>query len=502
MTKTKMLKSFLVLMLFFGGVADCQIAIPTEFGEKFHTACEKAFAQKLAPGFAIGIVVNDSVLYQKGFGYADISNELAASENSRFYIASTTKALTALAVLSLTEEGLLSLDAPISRYLAELSLRPPLDADSITIKELLAHTHGIDDRGPVVLRTAFTGQFEKGELPTFLKYHEARKEPGEFRYGNIGYNVLGMVIEAVTGKDWKTVVEERVLTPIGMSSTTANISTVPFEELALPYRSTAIGYDKLYLAKADVNMHAAGGHFSTVHDMTRFLRAMINDGKINNESIFDSALIQSSRVPLTSQDRSFWEYKRFAWSPGWDVCEFRGENAYTRFGSFDGYFSYLGYFPDRRIGLVAYANETDLGGELINLATSYAIDLLCGHKNADSIFATELDNLTKVKSDYLAEYTQELATRAERQKEPLPFPLETYAGTYQNNVLGTMDWKMLDSQLVVEMGVAQCESEIYDAEQNQLRVELIGGGSVVSFEFSDGTATSFKMLGFTFERVK
>jgi CubicO group peptidase (beta-lactamase class C family) len=465
-------------------------------------AINTAFSQELSPGFAIGIVVNDEIIYQKGFGYADLKNKIEVKENTGFYIASTTKALTALAALSLVNDGLLSLDAPISDYLPELSLSPPLNPDSISVLDLLAHTHGIDNRGPVVLRTAFTGQFEKNELSGFLSYHNAEKEQGVFRYGNIGYNILGMVMEAVTKKDWKSVVQERVLFPVGMTGTSAFISTINPNNLALPHKRTESGFEELYLSKKDANMHAAGGHFSTIQDMSKFLLAMINNGRIGNDQIFPADLILLSRQPISVQDRSFWEYKRFAWSPGWDICEFRSDTVYTRFGSYGGYFSYLGYCPGNKFGIVAFTNESELGPTLIKLTTSYAIDLLRGRMEADSLFTSGVAGLAEVKSKYFKEKSADLEKRAERQKTALPFPLQSYVGTYRNDVMGTMVWKLDDSQLKVEMGVAQCQAEIFSADENALRVELMGGGSVVTFKFTDGNPESLEFLGFEFKRVK
>jgi hypothetical protein len=68
--------------------------------------------------------------------------------------------------------------------------------------------------------------------------------------------------------------------------------------------------------------------------------------------------------------------------------------------------------------------------------------------------------------------------------------------------MGTMVWKLDDSQLKVEMGVAQCQAEIFSADENALRVELMGGGSVVTFKFTDGNPESLEFLGFEFKRVK
>ena len=117
------------------------------------------FAGKLvdmgaAPGIGLAIVQDDWVLYTRGFGVADMDAGRRVDTETAFYIASSTKALTATAVVTLADRELIDLHAPITTYVPELRFRPPLDAESVTVHDLLTMTHGIHQGlGPVVFRT-------------------------------------------------------------------------------------------------------------------------------------------------------------------------------------------------------------------------------------------------------------------------------------------------------------------------------------------------------------
>lgn len=109
-------------------------------------------------------------MHARGFGVADVDARRGVDTETAFYIASTTKAITATAVIALADRGLIDLNAPITAYVPELRFQPPLDADAVTVHDLLTMTHGIrQGLGPVVFRTAFTGDFTHAQLIDALR---------------------------------------------------------------------------------------------------------------------------------------------------------------------------------------------------------------------------------------------------------------------------------------------------------------------------------------------
>ncbi|MEO6447495.1 MAG: serine hydrolase domain-containing protein, partial [Gemmatimonadaceae bacterium] len=234
----------------------------------------------LAPGLGVAITQGDRVAYAAGFGSADMESGRPVEVSTPFYIASSTKSLTALAAVLRASRGALDLHAPISRYLPTLRLRPPLSADFITVEDLLTLTHGIDDGGPVVTRTAYTGDFTPELLLQLLGQYPPSRSGRDFVYGNLGYNILGMVLETNAGAGWKEVVNQEVMRPVGMSGTTAYVSRVAPQQMAQPHAGTPEGFRRIVLGKADANMHAAGGHFATPRDLARYVAAQQSGGML------------------------------------------------------------------------------------------------------------------------------------------------------------------------------------------------------------------------------
>ncbi|HEX6063658.1 MAG TPA: serine hydrolase domain-containing protein, partial [Longimicrobiales bacterium] len=222
----------------------------------------------VAPGLAIAVVRGNEPVLIKGYGYADLERKRPVTPTTGFYIASITKTFTALTMKLMEQRGLLQLYDPVSKYLPRLVLAPGLSADSITLVQLLTHTHGIDNSGPVVALTAFNGVHTNARLLELMREHKPGESGRNFRYTNVGFNLAGLIIDEVTDDTWKNVMQKDVLDPIGMKDTRASISRYDSAQLAMPYAAAGDGgFRRIQYAKGDGNMHAAGGLISTAQDL-------------------------------------------------------------------------------------------------------------------------------------------------------------------------------------------------------------------------------------------
>jgi CubicO group peptidase (beta-lactamase class C family) len=193
-------------------------------------------ALDMSPGAGIVVVRDTRIIYMQGIGWADVEARRPFTPSTVFYIASTTKSFTGLTAAILDAAGRFSLDAPLARYLPDVRLRAPLDPRAITIRSLLTHTHGIENVGPVTLRLAHTGQYaDNDELVRLLAEHPAAASGTTYRYGNIGYNVAALAMDAATGASWKDVLQQTLFAPLEMANTTAYVSKFPRDRLATPY---------------------------------------------------------------------------------------------------------------------------------------------------------------------------------------------------------------------------------------------------------------------------
>jgi len=478
-----------------------------------------AFAQRVidlrvAPGLGIAVSRGDRVVWAAGFGVADMQTGRAVDEGTAFYIASSTKALTATAVVLKAARGEIDLAAPIDRYVPGLRFRAPLDAAEVTIADLLSMSDGIEGGGPVVIRTAYSGEFTPALLVELLADYGPAEDGRAFQYDNLPFNILGLALDPDEPHGWKTVVAREVLEPLGMERTSASLSSLDPEAIAMPHAIvSAAGWERIPLGKADANLHAAGGHFATPRDLARFLAAHASGGLLEGERVFPTAAIESMHATHATQDRDFGPFHRFGWGYGWDLGTWNGRTIVHRFGSFAGYRSHLSFEPATGIGVVVLVNGGGPASPASDLVATYVYDRLREDNVPTSPDPRALMELAAEYERKLAELEVRRAT-AEREaaaaletrrarQAPLPHPVEDYAGTYRSPRLGTMTWRVGDEGLRVAMGVAGSPAEVYDAAKNQLRVELTGGGTVVAFEFppAGGPATALVIEGERFERI-
>ena len=246
----------------------------------------------IAPGIGLAVSQGDRVVHAAGFGMADLDAGRAVDEGTLFYIGSSTKALTATAIVAIAARGEIDLDAPVDRYVPGLRFAPPLDVADVSVADLLSMTDGIEAGGPVVVRTAYTGEFTPEILVELLASYGPNEDGTAFEYDNLPFNILGLALDPNDGHGWKAVVAREVLEPLGMEETSATLSTLDPGRIAMPHAIAGEeGWARIPLGKADANLHAAGGHFATPRDLARFVAAHASRGTLEGRRVFSEDVI-------------------------------------------------------------------------------------------------------------------------------------------------------------------------------------------------------------------
>jgi CubicO group peptidase (beta-lactamase class C family) len=458
------------------------------------------FALDLAPGMSIAVVRDTQVIYAKGFGWADVEARRPVTPQTIFYIASTTKSFTGLAATLLDEQGRIDLDAPLSRYLPTAKLQAPLDPDSITLRSLLSHTHGIGNDGPIVFRTAFTGEHTNDQLLTLLAAHPPQTSGGQvsrgYVYGNIGYNVAALAMDVTLRESWRDVLQRTIFQPLGMTSTSAYVSRMPRERLAQPYRWEPTGFARLPYGKGDGNMQAAGGLVSTAADMARWLEAHINGGVVDGRRIFSATAIAEThrRQATLSQNPRGLALNGYGF--GWQIGTLGPDTILNHGGGFSGFSTSMSFMPQRRIGVVVMANDNGTGSALTALAARAVYAKLISGESFSA------DSLARLRAEAAGVRDRVAADRARRAARPqtLPFPIEAYAGTYENELYGRVVFSVVNGKLEARSGQAWSAVEVFDGANNALRVELTGSGNVARFVIENGRGVSVEIAGVVFRR--
>jgi CubicO group peptidase (beta-lactamase class C family) len=306
-----------------------------------------------APGVSVGVVRDGHLVWSAHVGSARLAPAaVPADDDTQFMIGSVTKTFTALAVMSLRDEGLLSLDDTLETYL------PGTTHARVPLRQMLAHASGLQ-REPVgniweslaaPERDEFLAGVEKAEQ--VLPPHHA------FHYSNLAYGLLGEVVERVTGSDWEQVVRERVLTPLGMTRT----GLTPADDRALgyqvdPYAGTA-REEPLFALGATAPF---GGLWSTVADLSRYAAyvAAPDDRVVRPETVEEMCR------PIIMTDVDGWSG---AYGLGFGMGR-RGDRVYVGHGgAMPGFLTGLRVRRKEGVGAVVLANATS-GALTLKLAT-------------------------------------------------------------------------------------------------------------------------------------
>lgn len=491
-------------------IATCSLRAQKPSKDKaFEKAADKFYKTSFeelgsVPGVSIVVVQGEKTLYKRGFGYADLEKKLKASAESNFYIASSTKSFTALLASLMDQEGIIKLDDPLSKYFPEVDFPKSVPADQIKIRDLMTHTSGIDNT-PIGFRVAYTGNHD---FPTRLKlmnYCQANEVGhGNFSYTNVGYNIYAIILEKVTGKNWRDHLEERIFSPLGMNHTSGYISRGEKEnwEMASPYMGRSeSNIEKVYLSKRDNTMQAAGGLITNGDDLANWLKVQINDGKLNGKQLFPEEIIKVNRSTWVKGSTRNPIFDGKGYGMGWQTGSYQGEKAVWHFGGFPGFLTHISYMPEKKIGVAVMVNEGIAGNRLKDLYAAFAYDYLLGKIKDDGDFmeqSRELMGQIKQVQERIAKHDADLAKRTWQ----LSLPFKDYRGTFENERFGKIEIKMKGDDLFMEYGNLHCVPTPY-TEENTVRVGWIpGSGRVVPFVIEDGEVKGLRYLGEVFTKVK
>jgi len=443
------------------------------------------------PGFALAIYTPEGT-YMRGFGVTDIETGEAVSADTAFYIASTTKAFTGLAMNVLHHRGELNLDMSIADFAPELQFAKAVTADAIKLRDLLTHTHGIDNQ-PLVFRSAFSGQHTPDGNWALLETDTTRNKDaplGRFQYTNAGYNILTVLTDRQLNLEWQDLLAREIFSPAGMEHTSARMSDAitdgwfvakPHQAGAFPEGDGFVGrVARLTTEKNDSNMQSAGGMIMSANDAARWLELLVEDGKIDGRQIIPVDAIQGARAELVSVDSEGGGYTRDYYGLGWYIGAYKGDTIISHGGGFAGYSTRISYMPERKIGVASFANESTLGAQLPVIINNYVYDRLTGRANARKTVEERISRLRTSADRLLEGVIQERRRRAAREWA-LTQPFENYAGTYVNQTWGDIEFFANANGLSWQAGQLKGDTEPFP-QTDTARIELIpGNGTVAGF---------------------
>ncbi len=314
------------------------------------------------PGAAIAVVRNGRIVKVEGYGLANVELNVPATKETVFEIGSVTKQMTAAAIMLLVEEGRVNVDARIGKYLPNA----PEAWNNVTVRHLLTHTSGIKSYTGIASGFELTKRLKRDEFVKAIGAYPLEFAPGaRWNYSNSGYNLLGFIIESVTGASYWDFMRTRIFTPLGM-----NMTTDRDPKFIVPNRATGYEWQDNRLVGRDYDLtdvFSAGAIISTVVDLAKWDAAWRGDAFLKKESK------EKIWTPMVLNDG-----KPYPYGFGWNVTEFRGHRLVSHGGQTAGFAANISRYVNDNLTIIVLTNLGDqgLGGNVARgIAKIYLPDI-------------------------------------------------------------------------------------------------------------------------------
>lgn len=301
-------------------------------------------------GFSVAVVQNGQLAMVKGYGLTAGNGGRPVTPETVFPLASTTKPITVTAILQLRDQGRLDLDDPVQKHLPWFRVADAEASRQITIRHLITHTSGIPEVGGTLLlqNPSVAGSAEEGVRA--LANIKLFAPPGQtYRYSNLGYSTLGLIVEQVSGKPFDVYLQEQILGPLGMAKTATLLNKLPQADAAVLHVRHFLGQDEVDPLATPWLVPAGAGPVSTPSDMAKFLVAHMEAGPVQLLGPATLAEAHTGSAPKGNGE---------LYGLGWMVKGLNGTRLVYHSGGTYGAMSWVGMLPDQKAGVVVMGNLT------------------------------------------------------------------------------------------------------------------------------------------------
>jgi CubicO group peptidase (beta-lactamase class C family) len=482
----------LVLLTLLSGVgAAAAQAKPLQGFDAYVT---RSMAAWKIPGLAIAIVRNDSVVLAKGYGVKTLGRPDPVTPRTLFAIGSSSKAFTALAVAMLVDEGKLKWDDRATQHLPGFQMYDPYVTRELTVRDLLTHRSGLAASDLLVFQPRMT----RDSILYRVRYV---KPTWSFRshygYQNVMYLAAGQIAARLSGsgRTWDDVIRDRIFTPLGMTHSNTSVSALEgLPDVATPHDEIDDTVRTVPYFNLDP-IAPAGSINSSVRDMAQWVRFQLAGGKVAGKPLVSAAAFGETRTPQTIVPlEGFWKIAiqdahLLNYGLGWYLHDYHGRLIVEHGGNIDGMTALVALLPEERTGLVVLSN---LDGNDLTYALMYRVfDAYLGRppKDWSAVMLKASEELSQQGEQ------QEKAKEAKRITGTTPaLPLQKYAGTYTDTLLGDAVVRKERAGLVFQYGrlVADMEHWQHETFRAAFRDRRLGKMDITFTIDAEGKADELK----------
>jgi len=438
-----------MIILLITGSAISESPLP----ENIDSYIAKVMETFKVPGVCVAVVKDGQVLLAKGYGIKEIGKDDPVDEETLFGIASNTKAFTATALAILVEEGKLKWDGRVIDYLPGFRLADPYVTQELTIKDLLVHRSGLGlGAGDLLWWPSST--YDRKEIVRRLRFIPLKTSfRNTYAYDNVLYTVAGEVIEQVSGTVWEEFVRQRILGPVGMTTTDVRHSAgaLKGQNIAATH---ALVDGKLVQVKpfTSDNVNPAGGIHSNARDMARWMIVQLDSGRLGEKGrLFSEKSARMLWTPVTPKPLNEYDSEPVLkqteflfYALGFNVQDYRGRKLISHTGGLPGYLSRMAMIPSEKLGITVLTNQESSAA--FNAITFHILDHYLDAEQFDWL------NAYKTYNEYRnRKLDQEIRlAEAARNKNSRPsLLLEKYAGLYRDAWYGDIGIRFENGKLEI-----------------------------------------------------
>jgi len=393
------------------------------------------------PGIAVAVVKDDKVIHMKGYGVSSIATGKKMDENTLFAIASNSKAFTSAALGILVDEGKISWNTKVIDIIPEFRLYDSYVTADFNIKDLLTHRSGMGLGAGDLMMWPDSASFTRQDIIHNLRF---LKQTSSFRtkydYDNLLYIVAGVVVERVSGMSWEAFIEERIMQPLGMTMSAASINRIKDRTNIIDAHVPVDGVLQV-VAKHKSEVHnPAGGIFSSVADMSKWVIMQMNNGKYGQnleKQIFSEEVHNEMWTPQTIipvRGRTTYNTHFSGYGLGWGLSDVNGYLQASHTGGLMGIVTQVTLIPELRLGIIVFTNQQE--GAAFTAITNTIKDSYFGIKGVDRVKDLH-ERVLRNQADAKKVTDEIWAKVGEQQKKATQcISPSLYAGTYTDNWFG------------------------------------------------------------------
>ncbi|MGJ1320806.1 serine hydrolase [Sphingobacterium spiritivorum] len=390
------------------------------------------------PGIAVGIVKDGKVILKKGYGVSSINTGKAVDPLTNFGIASNSKAFTATALAMLIDQGKIKWDDRVRTYIPEFKLYNDYVSENFTIRDLLTHRSGLGLGAGDLMIWPDGNDFTPQDIIRNMQY---LKPVSDFRtkydYDNLLYVIAGVVIEKVSGLSWASYIQQHILTPLHMDHSAPNWHLLSSKDNSIDPHVPIDGKLQVIKRYSGTTVDAAGGIYSNVEDLTKWVLFQLNKGNYEGKQLIPKEQLAELSTPQTLMPVATTPpYNSLfrAYGLGFRLTDVAGKLEVSHTGGLEGIVTQIVMLPQLQLGIIVLTNQQE-GAAFMSISNTIK-DFYLGLPHKDWV-ATYQSSITASTSS-ADKITDEVWKTIEKNKNSNPYE-NMLTGKFVDNWLGEVN---------------------------------------------------------------